>query len=254
MRVISANLVCAVGILLACPALAADSAGATTDRDSQAASLSDSPWQFSIRPYFFLSGVSGSVTASGQTIPINSTFGDLLGNLRPSGFLTFSAEKAPWGVYADLQYINLAGEGGHALEAELSLKNTIAELDVTFRPPAAQTLKFFVGARVYAIDQGLTIGSQPEAKARTTVVDPILGATGSWSLNDSWKFEVRGDIGGFGVGSEFTYQMMALFHVNLSKTLALPFGYRVLGYEVNTGGVLMNVLMSGVVPGLDVGL
>jgi hypothetical protein len=102
------------------------------------------------------------------------------------------------------------------------------------------------------MSQTLTIGNQPELDASTTVVDPILGATGEWSLNDAWKFEVRGDIGGFGVGSEFTYQMMALFHASLGKTFAIPFGYRVLGYKINTGGVSMNVLMTGVVFGLDI--
>ncbi len=85
------------------------------------------------------------------------------------------------------------------------------------------------------------------------VVDPIVGAAGEWSLSDSWSFEVRGDIGGFGVGSEFTYQMLAVFHLKLSDTFAIPFGYRVLGYEVNTGPVSMNILMSGLVVGLDIG-
>ncbi len=246
-RLIAATLACVVGVLLGGPAGASADDAAT----SGAVAGADAPWRFSIRPYFFLSGLSGSVTASVVTVPINSTFGDLLGNLRPSGFAAFTVEKGLWGLYADLQYISLAGEGSRALQAELTLKNVIAELDVTFRPPTARTLKFFAGARLYAIDEGLTIGSQPRVEASTVVVDPILGASGDWSLSDAWRFEVRGDVGGFGVGSEFTYQMMALFHVSLSDLLAIPFGYRVLGYKLDTGGVSLNVLMSGLVVGLD---
>jgi hypothetical protein len=192
------------------------------------------------------------VTVSPVTVPINSNFSDLLNNLRPSGFLAFTAEKAPWGLVADFEFINLAGEGTHALQSRLSLKNIIGEVDATYRPPSAQTLKFFVGARVYSMSQTLTIGAQPEHDASTTVVDPILGAIGEWPLNKSWKFEARGDIGGFSVGSEFTYQVMALFHVNLNDTFAIPFGYRVLGYELNSGGVSMSILMSGLVAGLDI--
>jgi hypothetical protein len=167
----------------------------------------------------------------------------------------FAVDKGSWGGYADFQYISLAGQGSHALEAELTLKNIIAELDLTFSPPSARTLKFFAGARLYSVNETLTRPAPSnEYNASTTVVDPILGAAGNWSLGDAWRFEVRGDIGGFGVGSEFTYQMMALFHVALSDMFAIPFGYRVLGYKLDTGGVSMNILMSGLVAGFDIRL
>jgi hypothetical protein len=80
-------------------------------KDASTAAAKDSPWQFSLRPYFFLSGVSGSVTVSPVTVPINSSFSDLLNNLRPSGFVAFTAEKTPWGLVADFEYISLGGEG-----------------------------------------------------------------------------------------------------------------------------------------------
>lgn len=209
------------------------------------------PWRFSLRPYMFLSGLSGSVTADPVTIPINSGFNDLLKNLQIGGFLAFTAEKDRWGIYSDFQYISLLGKGSSSLDAELELDNLIFETDVTYRPASAPTLQFLAGVRIYSIDQRLTIKDQPLQTANTTVVDPILGAHGEWQLGRNWDFELRGDVGGFGISSESTYQVLALFHWKIKPSFSIPFGYRVLGYQIKTGGVRMNTRMSGLVLGLD---
>lgn len=209
-------------------------------------------WSYSIRPYFFLSGLSGSVTVESVTFPVNSSFGDLLKNVELGAFINFSAEKGRWGVSADFQYINLYGESSGALDNSLDLKNTIGEVDLVFRPAGAPTLRFLAGVRVYSISQTVTLLGHEIPEASSTVVDPVLGAHGSWMLSDRWGFELRGDIGGFGVSSEFTYQMMALFKWGISDTVSLPFGYRVLGYQIRQDDVRMNTRMGGLVLGVDV--
>ena len=156
-----------LSIVLLAGLLAAESVWAqtTTSETSQPAAStvaeSTSEWHFSLRPYLFLSGVSGSVTAGPFTFPINSKFSDLLDNARLGAFVAFKAEKSPWGLYADFQYISLVGKSTSALDAELELDNLVAEADVTFRPPRAPTLKFLAGLRVYSIEQSVSILSQP---------------------------------------------------------------------------------------------
>ncbi len=140
------------------------------------------------------------------------------------------------GVNADFQYINLYGESSGILETSLDLKNVIGEVDLLFRPTAAPTLRFLAGVRVYSVGQTVR----------------LLGAYGSWMLSDRWDFSLREDFGGFGVSSEFTYQMMAFFRWGISGTLSLPFGYRVLGYQIRKDDVWMNTRMSGLVLGLDI--
>jgi hypothetical protein len=62
---------------------------------------------------------------------------------------------------------------------------------------------------------------------------------------------MRGDIGGFGVGSEFTYQLLTLFRWEISRSLSLPFGYRILGYQIRDENVWMNTRMGGLLLGVD---
>jgi hypothetical protein len=246
------SVVFITGLLAANPVWTQASAGETFQPGASAEAESSTKWRFSLRPYLFLSGVSGSVTAGPFTFPINSSFSDLLDNVQLGGFVAFTAEKGQWGLYTDFQYISLIGIGTSALDAELELDNLIAEADVTYRPASAPTLKFLAGLRVYSIEQSVSILSQPLPKANTTVLDPIFGAQGEWALSERWDFEIRGDIGGFGISSEFTYQLMALFHWDLSSTVSIPFGYRILGYQIKTDEVWMKTQMGGLVLGLDI--
>lgn len=211
-----------------------------------------SEWDYSLRPYFFLSGLSGSITVDPVTFPINNSFANLLKHVKLGGFISFKAEKNSWGINADFQYINLYGENSLDNDSFVDLKNVIGEVDLLYRPEAAPTLRFLVGVRAYSIIQNVTLLGVKLPKAETVVVDPILGAFGSWNLQDRWDFELRGDIGGFGISSDFTYQMMALFRWGISDSLSIPFGYRVLGYEIKKDSIWMNTRMSGAVLGLDI--
>jgi hypothetical protein len=239
-------------VLMAAPTWVRD-AGAVAPADplTENSEIS-SEWDFSLRPYFFLSGLSGSVTIDPVTFPLNSGFASIVQHVDLGGFLSFTATKNRWGINADFQYINLYGESSLLRDTGMDLKNVIGEVDLLFRPEAAPTLHFLIGVRVYSIIQNVTLLGFAVPKASTTVVDPVLGAYGSWMLHDRWVFELRGDIGGFGASSEFTYQMMALFRWGIDDTFSLPFGYRVLGYQIRTDDIWMNTRMSGAMLGLDI--
>jgi hypothetical protein len=230
------------------------STGNALNAESPAVPVEDpdsSKWNFNLRPYFFLSGISGSVTVP-PTFPLNSRFSDLLKHVKLGAFINFTAQKGQWGASGDFQYINLYGEGSGLLDMSLDLKNVIGEVDVFYQPDTAPTLRFLAGVRSYSVNQIVTIEGNELPAASTVVVDPILGAYGVWKLSDRWDFELRGDIGGFGASSEFTYQMMALFHWDINESLAIPFGYRVLGYQINQDNILMDTRMAGMVLGLDI--
>ena len=208
-----------------------------------------------IRPYFWLSSVSGSATSAPLTFPINSSFSDLLDNVEIGAFAAVTVEKERWGLYGDFQYISLVGEGTGASGATLELQNVIGEVDAFLRIPAGSgSLKFLGGLRIYSVDETLTPSGQQPIESNTTVYDPILGAVGEWSMGKRWNFEMRADLGGFGVGSEFTNQLSVVFQWQINDKLRLPFGYRVLSYQIQDGNVQMDTRMTGLVFGLDIGL
>jgi hypothetical protein len=234
-------------LALASPALAnaQDSAAATTPTAAPG-------WTTTLRPYLFLAGVSGSITAGPSTIPINSSFGELVDNLQPSFFTAVTFEKGVWGLYADFQYISLEGEGTGLLGTTVGLKNIIGEADVTFRPSPGSSLRLLAGARGYQVDQKVTLGDTLVIRGETFVLDPIVGAMGTWDLGEKWQFEMRGDIGGFGISSEFTSQLSIIAMYDVSQTISIPFGYRIINYRIKDDDIWMDTSMGGLVLGVDI--
>ena len=209
------------------------------------------PWRYSVKPYLFLSGVSGSITSDNVTFPINSSFSELVENLRFGGFVSLAATKGQWGFWADLEYISLKGSGSGRVPVDLILDTLIGELDATYSPSPGSSLRFVGGVRLFDVSQSLVVSDDPAAEVSTTVVDPIVGAVGTWDLGENWVYQMRGDIGGFGVGSEFTYQLMLEFQWQISESVGLPFGYRVLSYQIRQDSLWLDTRLSGLFAGLD---
>ncbi|MDX2429596.1 MAG: hypothetical protein QNK35_01605, partial [Bacteroides sp.] len=49
-------------------------------------------------------------------------------------------------------------------------------------------------------------------------------------------FQFRGDVGGFGLGSDLTWQLQAYAGYRFTKVFQLTAGYRVLSTDYNNGG------------------
>ena len=74
-------------------------------------------------------------------------------------------------------------------------------------------------------------------------------------LTEKLLFNLRGDIGGFGISSEFTWNVITIFGYNISQKTTMWAGYRFLGvdYEEGEGPSLnkFDVTMSGPLLGLS---
>lgn len=232
-------------LLLALPAFASDAAPAAADDQSE-------QWLLDFTPYLFLSGVSGSVSAGDFTAPINSSFSDIVKNLRVGLFMSFSARKGQWGYLADFEYISLEGSGSGRVPANLTMDTLIGEVDLTFGPELAPSLRFLGGLRVFDLDQTLSIDGDPSLGTSTTVLDPVLGAVGLWQIDDNWHYEMRGDIGGFGISSELTYQLMMEFQWRISDSVGMPFGYRIISYQIQKDSVRLDTRLAGLFLGVDI--
>ena len=66
-------------------------------------------------------------------------------------------------------------------------------------------------------------------------VDPVLGARWSAPISEAWSIMLRGDVGGFGVGSEFSWQLAASAWYRFNDTASLELGYKGLDVDYETG-------------------
>jgi hypothetical protein len=66
-------------------------------------------------------------------------------------------------------------------------------------------------------------------------IDPVIIARLSETIHDTWQFQFRGDIGGFGIGSDLTWQLQAYVGYRFSKLFQTTIGYRIIGMDYDKG-------------------
>jgi hypothetical protein len=256
-----------------------------------------SDWQFRFTPYAWLIGVSGSTTAKDRSTDSNATFFDAVQKSDSLiGFMSyFEARNDRWVFYADVIWgsFKFAGSGlrernpvaGLSLSAsaDTNLKATLAIVEVGTAYEMARwgtasgtlsTIDAVVGARYWytSIDLALAITGAVDlaalglersgnlAIARTggmQWVDPVVGVNLRHQFSPGNEVRMRADVGGFGVGSKFSWQLFAgyahEFKIN-DTTLAGIIGYRAINVDFSKGsGVAtngVNLLLHGPVLGL----
>jgi opacity protein-like surface antigen len=101
-------------------------------------------------------------------------------------------------------------------------------------------------------------GINPSFDASEDWIDPIVGGRITLDLTDKLALRVRGDIGGFdiGSGSDLAWNIMAGFGYTLSERTTLWLGYRHLDvdYDDGSGSDLFeyDISMSGPIAGLAI--
>ena len=80
-------------------------------------------------------------------------------------------------------------------------------------------------------------------------IDPIIGARMKYDATDRLELSLRGDVGGFGVGSDLAWSATALGKYKVSDCWSLFGGYRVLDIDYSNGDTGLNATMAGPVIG-----
>lgn len=66
-------------------------------------------------------------------------------------------------------------------------------------------------------------------------IDPIFGARLAGQFGQRWTLRGRTDIGGFGIGSNLTWQLAAYLDFRASDLISILGGYRFLSNDYETG-------------------
>ena len=202
---------CAILAMLYTPAFADDS--------------SDSDWQFRLAPlYLWAVNISGDQTIGPITVPLELDFDDIFDSLETVFTANFEAiHNNQWGFLVDLSHIDIKDSQG---PVTVNFQNTLAEVDGLYRVASGEhNIDFLLGLRY--TDQETKVKPAP-LEVSQDWVDPIIGARWWWNFAEGWGLIVRGDIGGFGIGSDFTWQALALVDWQPFKNVSFVGGYRAL--------------------------
>src|SRR5262249_46708167 len=77
-------------------------------------------------------------------------------------------------------------------------------------------------------------------------IDPTIGLSLRYAIDDKWFLNVIGDVGGFGVSSKFTAQGFAALGYMWTPSISSAIGYRAIYTDYEDGGFVYDVTQHGV--------
>ena len=209
-------------------------------------------WHFAVPLYLWGAGLNGQVGVLGRTVEVDQSFSDLLSNLH-FGFMGGArAHKNKWAISTEIIYVSVGSATSTGTDVDVD--QWIIAGDVAYQ--VSPSLEVLGGARIVSIGNSIDFQAQllPTLHQDKTWVDPVIGVRFAPRLSDSWSLWTRFDLGGFGIGSDFTWQVNALAVYSFSEKKALMFGYRVIDMDYNddnaVGRFVYDASMQGPVAGL----
>jgi hypothetical protein len=83
-------------------------------------------------------------------------------------------------------------------------------------------------------------------------VDPIFGLRGRQYVSRAVFLDFYGDVGGFGAGSELSWQVLGAVGVQASHWCDVQLGYRALGFEYKPGITNQDLITHGPIIGATI--
>jgi hypothetical protein len=228
---------------------------------AQTNSAKSDSWTFGLTPYVWLAGLEGDVAtiAALPPISVDAGFDDIIENIDFTLMVAAEARRGRFGLLADISYLSLSVEGdtpgtlfdGGEIESE-TLFATFAGAYRTLESDHVD-LDLLAGLRLWYVeteidlDAGLLPGQGVEDDEFWA--DPIIGLRANAALGHRFFLTGTADIGGFGVSSDFTWQVLGTLGYEFNDWFAARVGYRHLDVDYEDDGFLWDVAMSGPILG-----
>jgi hypothetical protein len=202
-------------------------------------------WQFLVEPYLMFPNMNGKTGVGNlPDVSVDANPGDIFSNLQMGAMLNLEASNDKWAVATDFIYMNLQQDvtsGKLINSGEVTAKQFAWELAGLRR--VTPWLELGIGGILNSIQAGVNInvndiggGTTSKSKELTqSWYDPMLIARIKHNPVKKFIYEVRGEIGGFGIGSDFAWQIQAYAGYRFSTLFQITGGYRVISLDYSKG-------------------
>jgi len=178
----------------------------------------ESNWDFNLEPlYLWMVDMEGEVGIGPVTSNPYVPFSDIFDNLEAVFTVHFEAtHRSNWGLFFDYNYLDVgaSGPGPGLTTINIDMTATIMEVGGLYRiENGPHNFDLLGGVRYTKLEPDVTI-TPPGGKRGLSEdwYDPIVGVRYFYDFGNKWMLSLRGDIGGFGVGCDFTWNVAALVH------------------------------------------
>jgi hypothetical protein len=218
-------------VLASCALFAGLASASSADAQTQPA---EDRWEFTLAPYVMGASLDGTSAVMGREAQVDVSASDIFDHLE-IGFMGMAvARKGDWGVVADAVFVELSVPSDMP---PADFKPTIGIFAVQGVRRLTDYADVTVGARwnhlKAVIDLKAPVALHVE-KSRNWV-DPVVGVVLRTPGNRRFHGRLIADVGGFGVGSNVTWQLFPTVGVQVSKRTSIEAGWRFLKTDYETG-------------------
>jgi len=241
--------------------------GGAHDATSAEPISAPSQWSYTFTAYGWVPWMSGNATIKGHAFDVSvgpsEIFGHLDWSTLPAWMSYAEARRGPLSLFNDVVYASISDSRGFAkalpggtLQANVSASYTQATVEFgggyeiwTGRNPmlpGSAAIDMIAGGRYWHQETDITGSLVIDPLVRATErsgsvdwVDPFVGMRLRNQLGPGEELMIRADFGGFGAGSDFTWQVLATYNWQMcvldGHVLDGYVGYRALSVDYSQG-------------------
>jgi len=178
----------------------------------------NSGWEFAVAPYMWFLSLDGDVTVKGNESDLDLSFSDIWDELNIAAMLTFDARKGKWGIFGDMIGANLGkSETVDGIDIDPTVKLALLTGGGSYQlgkwklsNAAGQavpvvSIDALAGVRYTYLDVDIDLKGVGDTSGDQDWFDPLIGARAFFDLSEHWTLALEGNVGGFGIGSDFTW-------------------------------------------------
>jgi hypothetical protein len=246
---------------LAMAATLVGEAPAAGQQAEPSASAAGEEWTVTVAPYLWATTLDGTASVAGTEADVDVPFSDLLKDLSGGAMLLVGVEKNRFGIGVNGLYARVSPDSDVG-PIEIDATSDTAQLAIApyYRlvewqygvSSSGRPLRLFVspeaGLRFNYLRTELEIRGGPTVDGSESWVDPLIGSRIGLDLSDSWAIAGEANIGGFGVGSDFTWNVQAFIGYRTAlfgRQTTFALGYRALSQDYDDGDFGWDVTMHG---------
>jgi len=202
-------------------------------------------WSFEFEPYILATTIEGDAGIGRVTgVPVDVDLSDILEVLDMAFMGHFEAHHSNgWGVALDYGFMDLSADISGPLGGILNAKvrqGVLEALLVRRVSSGDGHIDYLAGIRWWDNDIDVTVDPAvlPGAASSSVEedwVDLVIGARWTNPLNDKWRLNLRGDIGGLGLESDFTSALAVGLHYQMTQSMDLDLQYKATWVDFESG-------------------
>lgn len=196
-------------------------------------------WKQTVFLYGMGAAIEGTSTIGNVSLPVDLSISDMFDSLKFGAMGAYRIENDEWSVEGDLTYMNLGwnrrGSGGR-VGGDLDVDQLTLQATVGKR--LNRNLEALVSLTYFDITSKVEVAvlqQRLRAQRDASWVDPLIGLNYTLPFAGKWTYQLRGDVGGFGVGSDLTWQILTAFRRQNTERFGWFVGYRVVSFDYEDG-------------------